>query len=74
MRARYCSPDIKRFVNADVITGDISNAIMLNRYAYANGTPVSNIDPFGLSSERWGIVLMKQNPILMKLLSVLLGM
>ena len=52
MRARYYSPDMKRFVNADVIAGQISNAITLNRYAYANGNPVSFVDPFGLSAER----------------------
>ena len=52
MRARYYSPDLKRFINADIIAGEISNAVTLNRYAYANGNPVSNIDPFGLSAER----------------------
>ena len=52
MRARYYSPDMRRFINADIISGEISNAITLNRYAYANGNPVSNTDPFGLSAER----------------------
>ena len=52
MRARYYSPDMRRFVNSDIIAGKISNAITLNRYAYANGNPVSNIDPLGLSAER----------------------
>ena len=52
MRARYYSPELRRFINADVIAGEISNAITLNRYAYANGNPVLNIDPFGLSAER----------------------
>lgn len=52
MRARYYSPKLKRFINADIIAGEISNAVTLNRYAYANGNPVSNIDPFGLSAER----------------------
>ena len=50
MRARYYSPDMKRFINADVIAGAISNAITLNRFAYANGNPVSFVDPFGLWS------------------------
>ncbi len=50
MRARYYSPDMKRFVNADVIAGDISNAITFNRYAYANGNPVSLVDPLGLAA------------------------
>ena len=52
MRARYYSPELRRFINADIIAGEISNAVTLNRYAYANGNPVSNIDPFGLSAER----------------------
>ena len=52
MRARYYSPAMKRFINADVIVGTISNAVTLNRFAYANGNPVSLIDPFGLSPER----------------------
>ena len=52
MRARYYSPDLRRFINADVVPGKISNAITLNRYAYANGNPVSNIDPLGLTTER----------------------
>jgi len=45
MRARYYSPEIRRFINADIIPGEISNAITLNRYAYANGNPVSFVDP-----------------------------
>jgi RHS repeat-associated protein len=49
MRARYYSPAMKRFVNADIIPGEISNAITLNRFAYANGNPVSFVDPIGLS-------------------------
>lgn len=52
MRARYYSPDMKRFVNADIVAGQISNAVTLNRFAYANGNPVSFVDPLGLSVER----------------------
>ena len=52
MRARYYSPEMKRFINTDVVAGGISNAITLNRFAYANGNPVSFVDPFGLSAER----------------------
>ena len=51
MRARYYSPELRRFVNADVLLGDINNSATLNRYAYANGNPISNIDPFGLSPD-----------------------
>ena len=52
MRARYYSPEMKRFINADIVAGEISNAVTLNRFAYANGNPVSFVDPFGLSPER----------------------
>lgn len=52
MRARYYSPEMKRFINADILAGAISNAITLNRFAYANGNPVSFVDPFGLRAER----------------------
>ena len=52
MRARYYSPVLRRFINSDVVAGEISDCVTLNRYAYANGNPVSNTDPFGLSAER----------------------
>ena len=48
MRSRYYSPELRRFVNADVLHGNISNSSSLNRYAYVNGNPVSFVDPFGL--------------------------
>ena len=69
MRARYYSSELRRFINADIVPGEISNAITLNRYAYANGNPVSNIDPFGLSAERSSINQMEStlNDILDKI-------
>lgn len=55
MRARYYSPLIKRFINQDSVLGSIDNSPSLNRFAYANGDPVSLIDPFGLcaNEESW---------------------
>ena len=53
MRARYYSPAMRRFVNADIVPGKITNAVTLNRFAYANGNPVSFVDPFGLSVWSW---------------------
>ena len=54
MRARYYNPDLQRFVNADIIVGEVSDYATINRYAYANGNPVSNVDPFGLSADDRG--------------------
>ena len=54
MRARYYSPEMRRFINADIIAGEISDSTSLNRYSYVNGNPVSFVDPFGLSKERGG--------------------
>ncbi|MCL9663126.1 pre-toxin TG domain-containing protein [Paenibacillus hunanensis] len=51
MRARYYNPEIKRFVNRDVVTGSIGNGLTMNCYAYVNGNLVSYIDPFGLSAD-----------------------
>ena len=53
MRARYYSPEMKRFINADIVAGSITNAVTLNRFAYANGNPISFVDPFGLSAWDW---------------------
>ncbi len=52
MRARYYSPDLMRFMNEDIVTGDISNSNSLNRYSYVEGNPVSMVDPFGLCANR----------------------
>lgn len=51
MRARYYSPEMRRFINADIIHGEISDSTSLNRYSYVNGNPVSFVDPFGLAAE-----------------------
>jgi len=45
MRSRYYSPFLCRFINPD----PSGFAGGLNMYAYANGNPVSYLDPFGLN-------------------------
>ncbi len=49
MRQRYYNPQIKRFINQDILTGSIANSSSLNRYSYVEGNPISYTDPFGLS-------------------------
>jgi RHS repeat-associated protein len=48
MRARFYSPEIRRFINQDVLLGNVAEGQTLNRYAFVTGRPVSLIDPFGL--------------------------
>ncbi|MEG1551515.1 MAG: RHS repeat-associated core domain-containing protein [Oscillospiraceae bacterium] len=52
MRSRYYSPELKRFLNADIVKGDVSHSATLNQYAYVNGNPISYVDPFGTSADQ----------------------
>ncbi|WP_353573397.1 RHS repeat-associated core domain-containing protein, partial [Candidatus Albibeggiatoa sp. nov. BB20] len=49
MRARFYSPDLRRFINQDILLGGIENGQSLNRYAYVMGDPIKYNDPFGLT-------------------------
>jgi RHS repeat-associated protein len=47
MRARYYSPDTKRFISRDSVLGSITNPQTLDNYSYVNNNPVHFIDPRG---------------------------
>ena len=51
MRARYYNPQIKRFINRDIIDGSITDSQSLNKYIYVQGNPISLVDPFGLCAQ-----------------------
>nr|WP_260866541.1 RHS repeat-associated core domain-containing protein [Paenibacillus xylanexedens] len=44
MRARYYDPKLKRFLNRDVIRGEIQDGQTFNRYAYVNGNPMGGCE------------------------------
>ena len=51
MRARYYSPELKRFINANVFAEKLGDSDTMNHYAYVKGNLISMIDPFGLCAE-----------------------
>ncbi|NJM37539.1 MAG: RHS repeat-associated core domain-containing protein [Akkermansiaceae bacterium] len=62
MRARYYSPYLMRFLNADPIGFSGGS----NWFAYADGNPISLNDPFGLKAAQddfWGQVMDKFNAL-----------
>ena len=60
MRNRYYCPDLRRFINADIVAGELANSVTMNRYAYANANPAMNVDPLGLSADNWSSDPMKE--------------
>lgn len=49
MRARFYSPEIKRFINQDILLGNVVEET-LNQFVFVTRNPVSFIDPFGLTA------------------------
>ena len=54
MRARYYNPEMQRFLNQDIVIGNVSESQSLNRYAYSRNNPVMFIDPDGEAP--WAVV------------------
>ena len=53
MGTRYYQPTTGRFTSRDVVSGDPSSPMSLNRFAYAQMSPISNVDPTGMSCDRY---------------------
>jgi RHS repeat-associated protein len=51
MRARYYSPELKRFLNVDTKKGSIDRIQTLNLYSFVIGNPILLIDPAGTSAD-----------------------
>ena len=54
MQARYYDPDAGRFLSVDPITPANGGVFRTNRFVYANGNPVTNIDPDGRNTNSDG--------------------
>lgn len=50
MQARYYDPEIGRFLSVDPVTFAPDRLDHFNRYWYANGNPIGNVDPDGRES------------------------
>ena len=47
LRARYYNPNRGRFFQEDSYLGNITDPLMLNRYAYTKNSPLNYVDPSG---------------------------
>lgn len=50
MQARYYDRDTGRFFSVDPVRINIGDSFAFNRYVYGNANPISNTDPFGLTT------------------------
>jgi len=46
--ARWYQPAWATFLSRDTVIGELSTPVTLNRYAYANNSPLNYWDPYGL--------------------------
>ncbi len=59
LKARYYSPEIKRFLTRDPVRGELKEPLSLNPYLYCKGDPVNRVDPTGLLSWRQAHMLLR---------------
>ncbi len=52
LRARWYDPGAGRLLTSDPLGGSPKSPVSLNRYGYAAGNPVLNLDPTGLCTDR----------------------
>lgn len=48
LRARFYAPEMSRFSQKDILRGNVTSGISLNRYLYCGNDPVNYIDPSGM--------------------------
>ena len=51
MQARYFDPQVGRFLSRDPLAVSAGQLFSVNRFAYASGNPIKNIDPDGKQDE-----------------------
>ncbi|MFC4896236.1 RHS repeat-associated core domain-containing protein [Streptosporangium amethystogenes subsp. fukuiense] len=66
MAARWYQPSTGSFVSRDTLTQNPDPSVQLNRYAYANDNPLTNIDPDGHKAKKATKVAVKATKTTMK--------
>jgi RHS repeat-associated protein len=54
--ARYYDPEIGRFIQADALTGGISDPLSMNRYSYVRNNPMIFVDPTGNKDAKFTLI------------------
>lgn len=62
MNGRVYDPGLARFISADPLVTDPSDAQSYNRYSYVHNGPLDNVDPSGFSLELPGVEIIDTRP------------